>query len=70
MPLAAPDKPAEDIAAADDDGDLDAEVADLFHLGRDRVEHGMVDAVPLIAHEGLARELEQYAFVSWLRHVI
>ena len=52
-------QPAEDVAAADDDADLDAHRVDVRDLLRDeRAERG-VDAVLALAEEGLAGELEQ-----------
>ena len=52
---------AEDVAAADDDGDLHAEIADLGHFLGDAGDHGGIHAVPLIAHQGFAGQLEEDA---------
>ena len=52
---------AEDVAAADDDADLDAERPRLGNVGRDPVDHRNVDAEMLVAHQRLARRLEQDA---------
>jgi hypothetical protein len=49
---------AEDVAAADDQRDLDAERAYFGDLGGDALEDGGIDAEAGVAHEGFARELE------------
>ena len=54
---------AEDVAAADGDGQLDAVVDDLFDLDGELFDHLRVDAVAGVAHQGLAGELEQDALV-------
>ncbi len=55
---------AEDVAAADDDADLDAQRLDLGDLPRDeRAELG-IDAVLPLAQQRLARQLEQDAPVA------
>jgi len=48
---------AEDIAAADDDADLDAQFQDVFHLVRDPLDHDRVQAELPVAHQGFAGEL-------------
>ena len=45
---------AEDVAAADDDGDLDAEPDDLAHFGDDPVDRLALDAVTVAAHQRFA----------------
>ena len=50
---------AVDVAGADDDRDLDAPVADLAHLARDPLDLGGIGAVFEVAHQRLARELQQ-----------
>ena len=50
---------AEDVAAADDDADLDAEAVDLGDLPGDEHADGRVDAVLAVAEERLAGQLEQ-----------
>ena len=50
---------ADDVAAADDDGDLHPQGVDVADLVGDRRHHRLVDAEGLRAHQGLARELEQ-----------
>ena len=50
---------AEDVAAADDDADLDAQGVDLGDLARDERAERRVHAVLAIAEEGLAGQLEQ-----------
>src|SRR5262249_41062369 len=49
---------AEDVAAADDNGHLDAQLDDLPHLGRDAVEHRRVDPVALAPGQRLTREFQ------------
>ena len=51
----------EDVAAADDDRDLDAALADDLDLLGERVEDVRVDAVADVAHERFAGELQQHA---------
>ena len=53
-------RPAEEVAAADDDGDLRARRDDLGDLPRDGVDHRRVDTDGPAA-EHLAAELEQHA---------
>ena len=55
---------AEDVAAADDDGGLDAHALDLGDVLGDLRGDGRVDAVGLRAHQGFAGEFEEDAFVS------
>ena len=54
---------AEDVAAADDDGDLRAHLDELLQLARDALDHGRVDTVIALPHQRLARELHEHAFV-------
>ena len=60
---------AEDVAAADDDGGLDAEALDLADVARDARGDRRIDAELLLAHEGFAGQLEERAFVDreWQR---
>jgi hypothetical protein len=53
---------AEDVAAADDDRHLDAEVAHRANLPSDGARHLHVHAVVLRAHQRLARRLQQNPF--------
>ncbi len=55
---------AEDVAAADDDGDLHAHRVDLADLAGDALEHRRVDAVVRDAHQGFAAQLHQDAPVA------
>src|ERR1051325_898985 len=50
---------AEDVAAADDDRDLDAQVVDGLYLFGYSARHAHVHAVALRAHQRLARSLQQ-----------
>ena len=52
-------RPAEDVAAAEDHGDLHAHLYDLLQLAGDALEHGGVDTVVAVAQQRLARELHQ-----------
>ena len=52
-------QPAEDVAATDDDADLDAQAVDLGDLARDERADRRVDAVLAIAEQRLAGQLEQ-----------
>ena len=62
---------AEDVAAADDDGDLDAQRARLGDVGGDAVDDRDVDAEMLLAHQRLAGRFQQDSAVEWLgRHGI
>ena len=54
----------EDVAATDDDPDLDAGAVDLRHLAGDERADGGVDAVLAIAEQRLAGQLEQDALVA------
>ena len=54
MPCADAGQAAEDVAAADDDGDLDAERAHFGDLGGDALERRGVDAVAGVAHQRFA----------------
>ena len=64
MPLRAGRQAAEDVAAADDDGGLDAELLDLADVLGDLRGDGRVDAELLLAHQGFAGELEEDAAVA------
>ena len=50
---------AEQIAAPDDDGNLDTEFLNLAHLGRDLRGNGRIDSEGLLAHQGLAGEFQE-----------
>ena len=52
---------AEQVAAADDDGDLDAELLDFADLPGDLRGGGGVDAERLLAHQGFAGEFQEDA---------
>ena len=62
-------QPAEDVAAADDDPDLDAERVDLADLAGDERAERRVDAVLAVAEQGLAGQLEQDAPIAQRRRV-
>ena len=64
MPARAGGHAAEDVAAADDDGRLDAHALDFGDVLGDLRGDGGIDAVGLLAHEGFAGELEEDAFVG------
>jgi hypothetical protein len=57
---------AEDVAAADHDADLDAELPRLGDVGGDLVGDRDVDAEPLRAHQRLAGGLQQDAAIQRL----
>ena len=59
---------AEQVAAADDDGDLDAELLDLADLLGDLRGDRRVDPERLLAHEGFAGEFEEDAAIDGRRH--
>src|SRR3990170_2120396 len=59
---------AEDVPRTDDDGDLDPHALDRLQLPGDGIEHGGVDAVGEVAHEGFAAELEENAIRGVFRH--
>src|SRR5688500_6227931 len=54
---------AENVAAADHHAELHPEARDLRHLAHDRLDGLAVDAVRVVAHQGLAGQLEQNALV-------
>jgi hypothetical protein len=60
---------ARSIASADDDCDLDPAPLHGRHLGGDRRDPLTVGAVFEIAHQGLARELQQHPLVDGRRTV-
>ena len=49
------------VAPADNDGNLAAHGRDFLDFAHDAHDGGAVDAVSIVAHQGLARELEQDA---------
>ena len=55
---------AEDVAAADDDGRLDAEALNLADVARDARGDRRIDAELLLAHQGFAGQLEENALVD------
>jgi hypothetical protein len=57
---------AEDVAAADDDGHLDAHVHHFGHFLHHAHDGRAVDAERVIPHQGLSRQLEQDALVGGL----
>ena len=57
--LGAGGQAAEEVAAADDDRRLDAELLDLGDVLGDLRGDGGIDAELLLAHEGFAGELQQ-----------
>ena len=61
---------AVDVAAADDDRDLDAAPVDGGDLAGDRLHARGIGAVLELAHQRLARELQQHALVDRRRHVV
>ena len=54
---------AEDVAAADHDCDFDAQVMDFPDLGCNSKDDLRIDTECLIAHQRLAAEFQQNAFV-------
>ena len=62
--LVASRKAAPDIAAADDDGDVDAVLAHLLDLGRNGVDGRQVDAEALISCERFTAEFQNDALVA------
>ena len=63
MPAGARRQAAKDVAAADDDGRLDADALDLADFPGDLRGDSRIDAVSLLAHEGFAGELQEDALV-------
>ena len=59
-------KAAEDVPATYDDGDLDAGLADRGDLLGEPLRNGGIDAVGLVAHQRLPRELEKNALVPYI----
>ena len=53
---------AEDVAAADDDAGLDAQLLDFGDVLGDLRRHGGIDAVGLLAHQGFAGEFQEDAW--------
>ena len=62
MSLACCGHAAEEISAANDDGDLHAERVDVRQFGGNLVNARRIDAKALVRRQGLAGELEQNAF--------
>jgi hypothetical protein len=59
---------AEDIAAADDDGDFGVEFDDLGDFGSEAFEDGRLDAVALLTGQHLSTDLEEDAPVFCRAH--
>ena len=55
---------AEEVAAADHDGDLDAQAMHLGDFGRDFVDTRVVDAKTLSGGQRLTGDFQQNAFVN------
>ena len=63
-------EPAPDVAATDDDGDIDAALADLLDLLRDVLDDSRIDAEALIAGERFTTELQDNAFIfCWFQNI-
>src|SRR4051812_9739915 len=62
-PLGTGREAAEDVAAADHHAHLDPKARDLRYLRDDVQDRLPVDAVRILSHQGLARELEENSFV-------
>jgi hypothetical protein len=54
----------EDVAAADYDGNLDAQLDDIADLGRDPVDDRRIDTVILLAQQRFAAELQEDSFIG------
>ena len=67
--LGARGKPAEQVAAADDDGGLDPELLDFGDVLGDLRGDGGIDSERLLAHQGFTGELEEYTAVGGLGHI-
>lgn len=63
MPLAEPESPAENIAAADDQGHFHAHFEHGAQFAADRVHSFGVNAGFVFARQGLAAQFEQHALV-------
>ena len=61
--LSACGESAEDIAAADDEGNLDSEVVNILDLRSNAAHDIGIDSESLVAHQRFSAELEQDAFV-------
>ena len=68
MPWARPSLAAPDVAGADDDGDLDAQIAQPADLASDDVGLVRVDAEAAFAGQGFAAQLEQDATIAQRAH--
>src|SRR5262249_55206702 len=62
-PLRACGEPAKDVAAADDDADLDAQRVDVLDLVRDTSNNLRINAEALFAHQDFATEFKQNPFI-------
>jgi hypothetical protein len=58
---------AEDVAAADDDRDLDTQLHDFGNVIDHALDGGTVDAEGIVAHQGFAGQFQKDALVG--RHV-
>ena len=56
-----PGHAAEDVARADDQGQIDAQRPDGADLLGEESDHGGADAVGAVAHQSLAADLQQYS---------
>ncbi len=62
LPPASPE-----VASSDNDGNLNASLPDGLDLLGKTLGNRRVDSIGLVAHEGLARELEQHAAILDVR---
>ena len=63
-------EPAPDVAAADDDGDVDAALTDFLDLLRDIFDNSRVDAEALIAGKRFTTEFQDNAFIfCWFQNI-
>ena len=56
------------VAAADDDGDLDAEACNFSDFNRDPVNDRRIDTVIFPAQQRFAAELEKNTFIGFFSH--
>jgi hypothetical protein len=61
---------AEDIAAADDNANLDAEIVDIFNLTAHALKYGGVDGVGPFAAEHFAAQLQDDTFIANARRLL
>jgi hypothetical protein len=65
--LSAGGQSAKDIAAADDDADLNTQSVNVFDFGGDAADNVRVDSEGLFTHQNFTAELQQNAFVLRFR---